>query len=53
MIYDSWVGACPVTPLPFEDYPSSQALQTGSRNKENQTREPLAMIQTQIVGSLM
>jgi len=29
----SWVGACPFTPLPFEDHPSTQARQTGLRNK--------------------
>jgi len=51
----SWVDACPVTPLPFEGHPSAQAHQTGPRNKlqEKQTREPLAMIHTWIVSSLM
>jgi len=51
----SWVGALPVTPLPFEDRQSTQACQTGPRNKPQvkQTREPLAMIHTWILGSLM
>jgi len=33
------VGACPFTPLPFEDYPSTPARQTGLTNKlqEKQT----------------
>jgi len=49
------VGAFPVTPLLFEDHPSTQAHQTGPRNKpkEKQIREPLAMIHTWIVSSLM
>jgi len=49
------VGACPVTPLPFEGHPSTQACQIGPRNKlqEKQTSEPLAMIHTWIVSSLM
>jgi len=44
--FSSWVGACPITPLPFEDHPSTRTHQTGSRNKpqEKQTREPLAII---------
>jgi len=48
-------GACPVTPLPFEDHSSTRARQTGLRNKpqEKQTRESLAMIHTWIVSSLM
>jgi len=51
----SQVGACPVKSLPFEDHLSTQACQTGPRNKpqEKQTREPLAMIHTWIVSSLM
>jgi len=51
----SWVGACPFTPLPFEDHPSTQACQTGPRNKpqEKQTREIMAMMHTWIVSSLM
>jgi len=50
-----WVGAFPVTPLPFEDHSSIQALQTGLRNKpqEKQTRETISMIYTWIVSSLM
>jgi len=49
------VGACPLTPLPFEDHLSTQARQTGPRNKlqEKQTRETMAMIHTWIVSSLM
>jgi len=27
------VGACPVTPLPFEDYPSTQTCRAGQRNR--------------------
>jgi len=40
------MDACPVTPLPFEDYLSTQARQTSPRNKPQgkQTREPLAMM---------
>jgi len=51
----SGVGACPVKPLPFEDHSSTQAHQTGPRNKpqEKQTRESLAMTHTWIVSSLM
>jgi len=47
----SQVGACPVTPLPFEDHLSSRACQTGPTNRpqEKQTREPLAMVHTWIV----
>jgi len=54
-VISSWVGAFPVTPLPFEDHPSTQVRQTGLRNKpqEKQSREPLAMIHTWIVSSLM
>jgi len=46
----SQVGASPFTPLPFEDHLSTQACQTGLKNKpeEKQTREPLAMIHTWI-----
>jgi len=46
----SWVGAFPVTPLPFENHQSTQEHQTGLRNKpqEKQSREPLAMIHTWI-----
>jgi len=49
------VGACPFTPLPFEDHLSTLACQTGPRNKpqEKQTRETIAMIHTWIVSSLM
>jgi len=49
------VGAFPVTPLPFKDHPSTQACQTGTRNKpqEKHSREPLAVIHTWIIGSLM
>jgi len=49
------VGACPFTPLPFEDHPSTQARQIGLRNKpqEKQTRETMAMIHTLIVSLLM
>jgi len=55
MAISSQVGACPFTPLPFKDHPSTQAHQTGPRNKpqEKQTREPLAMIHTCTVSSLM
>jgi len=51
----SQVDACPVTLLPFEDHPSTQAHQKGPRNKpeEKQTREPLAMMHTWIVSSLV
>jgi len=51
----SYMDACPAKPLPFEDYLSTQTCQTGPRNKpqEKQTREPLAMIYTWIVSSLM
>jgi len=46
----SWVDTCPVAPLPFDDHLSTQAHQTGLRNKpqEKQTNEPLAMIYTWI-----
>ena len=55
MAISSQVGACPVTPLQFEDHPSTQACLTGPRNKprEKQSREPLVMIHTWIVSSLM
>jgi len=45
----------PCIRLPFEDHPSTQACQTGPRNKpqEKQTRETMAMIHTWIVSSLM
>jgi len=33
MAISSWVDACAVTPLPFEDYPSTLACQTGPRNQ--------------------
>jgi len=48
-------GACPFTPLPFEDRLSTQARQTGLRNKpqEKHTRELLAMIHAWIVSSLI
>jgi len=51
----SQVGACLFPPLPFEDHPSTQACQTGPRNKpqEKQIRETMAMIYTWIVSSLM
>jgi len=47
------MDTCPVTPLPFEDHPSTQARETGMRNnlEEKQTREPLAMIHIWIVSS--
>jgi len=47
-----WVNACPVTPLPFEDHPSTQACQTGLRKKpqEKQTFESLAMIDCYFIG---
>jgi len=49
------VGACLFTPLPFEDHPSTQAHQTGPKNKpqEKQIRETMAMIHTWTVSSLM
>jgi len=49
------VGAYPVTPLPFEDYPSTQAYQKGPRNKpqKKQNGESLGMIHTLIVSSLI
>jgi len=55
VIISSRVGACPFTPLPFEDHPSTQAHQTGPRNnpQEKQTRKTMAMIHTWIVSSLM
>jgi len=48
------MGACPVKALPIEDHPSTQAPQTGPRNKPKgkQTR-PLAMIHTWIASSLI
>jgi len=48
----SQVGACTVAPLPFRDHPSTQARQTGLRNKpqEKQTSESLAMIYTWIIS---
>jgi len=51
----SQVGACPFTPLPFEDHPSTQARQTDPRNKpqEKQTRETTALMHTWIVSSLI
>jgi len=44
----------PVTLMPIKDHLSTQAHQTGLRNKpqENQTSEPLAMIHTWVVSSL-
>jgi len=44
----SWVGACLVKPLLFEDHPSTRACQTGPRKQfqEKQTNEPLSMIHT-------
>jgi len=51
------VGACLFTTLPFEDHLSTQARQTGPRNKpqEKQIRETMAMamIHSWIVSSLM
>jgi len=54
VVISSWVGAL-FTPLPFEDHPSTQARQTGLRNKsqEKQARETIAMIHTWIVSSLI
>jgi len=51
----SWVDTCPVTPLPFEDHPSTQACQTGPRKQpqEKQTSESLAMIYTWVISSLV
>jgi len=51
----SWMDTCPVTSLPFEDYWTTCARQTGLRNKpqKKQTSESLAMIHTWIVSSLV
>jgi len=47
-------GAFTVTSLPFEDCPSTRARQTGNKQAPGkQTREPLAMIHTWIVSSLV
>jgi len=32
VVISSWVDTCPVTPLPCEDHPSTQACQTGLIN---------------------
>jgi len=49
------VNTCPVTPLPFEEHPSTPARQKGPRKElqEKQTSESLAMIHTWIVSSLV
>jgi len=48
----SWVDACPVTSLPFEDH-LSMSDWPEKQAPENQTSEPLAMIHTWIVSSLV
>jgi len=38
VVISSQLGACPFTPLPFEDHPSTQARQTGSKASPRKSR---------------
>jgi len=55
VVISSQVNTCLVIPMSFEGYLSTQAHQTGLKNKlqEKQTSEPLAIIHRWMVSSMV